>query len=416
MIPLSVDWLALSLRLEDMPIGCPDGHRWAYYTPTPVWASRWCLYNDFGEKVLTLLFQPRQSILHPRTALLEVANEWLYHGIGFTGVLSLLSEVVKYRITGISRLDLAADFTPDDNQASIIRQLASGEMYVGNKRNRVPWYNTIHDDFLPARWQGETPHSQTWGHKTTDVRWKLYYKTKELRDACGGKAFDKPYIVDMWREVGLDIADVWRLEVSVHNCNNFNFMGDRLSYERFLSSGSDLYQALYTSRFQVYRNQGHKDRSNDEKVSFLDVGALRGAFKVKRDDRLTEHHGRLTLLRHMYQDIQTEEVLLCDVAREATLNAMENIIENDRFEKYFEVMAGRSFDDWREWLRVQAYYFGTENLTKPMPAMEDDGSKMEMAMLDAGIINDNTQEINPLGTLSSKSHKSNEGRQLKIEL
>lgn len=408
LIPLSVDWLALSLRLEAMPVGCPEGHRWAYYTQTNVWASRWALFNEFGDKVFTLLFQPRQSILHPRTALLEVANEWLYHGIGFGGVLSLLGQCVRFRVTGISRLDLAADFNPDEHQEEVIRSLADGRMYVGNKRNRVPWFSTIHDAALPTRWQGETPHSHTWGHKTTDVRWKLYYKTKELRDAAGGKGFDKPYIVDMWKEYGLNVTDVWRLEVSVHNCNNFNFMGDKLTYERFCKSGSDLYQALYTSRFQVHRNEGHKDRSNDSEVEFLPVGRLSGAFKVRRSEALTEHNGRLTLLRHMYHDIMEEQVLISDVAREAVLDAMEQIIEEDRFHRYFVAMAGQSFEEWREWLRVKAYYFGVENL-KPI---QDDGSKMEMAMLDAGLVTDHTPP--PLGATSSMSPQRSATIQTKI--
>ena len=86
------------------------------------------------------------------------------------------------------------------------------------------------DPWVPEMWRGEVPYDQSWGHKTTDIKWKLYYKTKELRDNAGGSTYDKPYIVDMWRDVGLDESNVWRLEVAFHNANRFEFEGERLSY------------------------------------------------------------------------------------------------------------------------------------------------------------------------------------------
>ena len=399
MLPLNCDWLALSLRLQDRPSGCPAGHKWAFYSPTNVWASRWCLYNDYGDKVFTLLFQPRQSIINAQAAVLEVSNEWLYHGLGQSGCLSLLAQVVTFQITGISRLDLAVDFNPDEAQADIIRGLSDGRFYVGGKRNGSGFWSTIKDDNLATRWQGRCPHCQSWGPKTSDVKWKLYYKTKELRDAVGGHGWDKPYIVDMWREAGLDVTDVWRLEVSVHNCNNFNFMGERLTYDRYLHQGDELFKALYTSRFQVSKNEGHKDKSNDERVEFLPVGALHDAFKVRRHDTLAEHNGRLTLIRHLCNDVQKEEVLLSDAAREAVIAAVGDVLENDRSHNYFQEVVGQGYDDWVEWLRVKAYYFGEEHLPS-----QDDGSIMEMAMLQAGLITDHSEENNPLGTPSSMSH------------
>ena len=392
-LPLSVDWLALSLRLEERPSGCPAGHRWAFYSPTNVWASRWCLFNEYGEKIFTLLFQPRQSIIHPRAALLEVANEWLYHGLGISGILLKFAEVCRFQIQGISRLDLAVDFNPDTMQAEIIRGLNTGKYYVAGKSNGNGWWHVNRDKFYPEMWQGRIPHDMNWGHKTSDVRWKLYYKTKELRDNASNAGWDKPYIVDMWRDVGLDVTNVWRLEASIHNCNTFNFMGERLTFDRFMHSGSDLFQALYTSRFTVALDEGHKDKTNDKRVPLLDVGELRDAFKVRRNDSLVEHNGRLTLLRHLVNDVQKEEVLISDVAREAVVEAIEKIMEQDRFERYFEAMTGQTFDDWREWLRVKAYYFGEEHL----PTQEDD-TIVEMALVEAGVI-----DTDPLGTPTSMS-------------
>lgn len=387
MLPLSVDWFALTLCLTSIVRKAPAGHVWAKYSPTNVWAGRWALFNDHGEKVFTLLFNPRSKIISPDRALLEVANEWLYHGLGITGCLRLLSEVVGFTVMGISRIDLAVDFTPDAHQVEVIKGLGYGTMYVAGKQNRVPWFQSITDKWYPADWLGETPYDQTWGHKTTDVRWKLYYKTKELRDGAGGSGYDKPYIVDLWREVGLDERNAWRLEVSIHNANQFRYMGEKLGFYEFMHSTPDIYKALYTDRFIIRRRQEHKDRSNDEKVEFLDIGRLHGAFRKVRSETLAEHHGSLTLLRHLIADAQTEEVMMNETVRESVIATIGSIVENDGVAKYFSVVTGMDFSSWVEWLRCKAYYFGEEyGVATKIAAYEDLGEKMETALLESGLV------------------------------
>ena len=387
-LPLSVDWLALTLRLNSRVGSAPAGHTWAFYSSTNVWNSRWCLYNEYGEKVFTVLFQPRSGVISADRALFEVSNEWLYHGIGITGVLDLFRQCCDFDIIGISRFDLATDFNPSPRQAGIIRRLARGDCYVQKKQNRTPWWQSMNDDWLPEMWRGEVPYDQSWGHKTTAVKWKLYYKTKELRDSGGGNTYDKPYIVDMWRDVGLDENNVWRLEVSVNNANRFDFMGERLTFDKFIHSGSDLFQSLYTSRFQVRARQGHKDRSNDRIIPFLPVGAIQNQFKCRVSDTIAEHNGSLSLLRHLVNDIQTESVLLNEPVRESLLQSIEVILERDGLHRYFRSIVGDEFDNWREWLRVQAYYYGQENIM----AGRTETNAIEMALLDAGIIHDTTED------------------------
>lgn len=391
-LPLSVDWLALTLRLRSTISACPSGHRWAYYSPTNVWLSRWCLFNEWGDKIFTILFQPRSSVIKADCALFEVANEWLYHGLGIKGALDLLSQCCEYDVLGMSRLDLAADFVPTEHQAYVIRSLSDGSMYVSGKRSGSGFWSTNKDAELSPMWAGLVPHCQSWGHKTSNVKWKLYYKSKELREGITGKGYSKPYIVDMWRDIGLDVSNVWRLEVSLLNCNTFDFKGEKLTFQRFLHTGSDLYKSLYTSRFDVRRTEGHKDRSNDTHIEFLPVGRLSGAFKVHREDKIVEHNGAVTLLRHLISDVVKEEVLICDAVRESVLQNIATIIQNNTMEKYFEMVTGQSFDSWSEWLRVKAYYFGEEHLR----ATEDKGETMEDAMIESGLIT-----MQPLGAISS---------------
>ena len=419
-LPLSLDWLSLSLVLHRPLTRCPEYYRWAYYSPTTVWNSRWVLYNGYGDKVFTILFQPRSRIIAADRAVLEVANEWLYHGYGVKGVLRILSQCfetrdnsVGFTITGINRVDLAVDFTPTGEQHDVIVGLNNTSLRVAGKQNGSGFWSTVKSPRLNEMWAGYCPHDMNWGHKTSDVKWKLYYKSKELQDEAGGKGWSKPYIVDMWREVGLDDSNVWRLEVSVRNCNNFDFKGEKLSFKRLMNSGSDLFQALYTSRFTIQRNEGHKDRSNDEVVKFLNVGALRGAFKVHREEHLVEHNSVLTLLRHLINDATTEQVVIGDIAREALISSITQIVDGYGLHPYFQEVTGMNLDSWVEWLRVRGYYFGEEHL----PSVNDDGTKMEDALLTAGIIEPHFDErLNPLGALSSKSQGVDEGRQFSLGL
>ena len=417
-LPLSLDWLSLSLVLHRPITHCPDGHRWAYYSPTNVWASRWVLYNDYGDKIFTILSQPRSGTIEADRALLEIANEWLYHGLGVSGVLRLFDQCfetsdngVGYVITGISRVDLAADFTPTIDQHDVIVGLNNTSLRVAGKQNGSGFWSTVRSPRLHPMWAGYCPHDMNWGHKTSDVKWKLYYKSKELQDDAGGLGWSKPYIVDMWREVGLDESNVWRLEVSIKNCNRFDFKGEKLSFKRLMNAGSDLFQALYTSRFTIQRNEGHKDKSNDEVVQFLDVGALRGAFKVRREEHLVEHNSVLTLLRHLINDAMTEQVVIGDIAREALIGSITQIVDGYGLHPYFQEVTGMNIETWVEWLRVRGYYFGEEHL----PSVNDDGTKMEDALLEAGVIKPHFDErLNPLGAQSSKSQVSNEGRQVSL--
>lgn len=367
-------------------MGAPAGHVWAHYSPTNVWSSRWCLFNEYGEKVFTLLFQPRSTgFLHPDSALFEVSNEWLYHGLGITGVMGLLRECVDYDVVGISRVDLAVDFNPTTMQEKVIRGLAENRYYVGGKRSGSGFWENISNAALAPRWQGKTPHCQSWGHKTSDVRWKLYYKSHELKEGIGQKVgWNKPYIVDMWNEIGMDITDVWRLEVAIHNANCFKYMDEKLTFERFMKSTPDLFKALYTDRFSVHENQGHKDRSNDRLVDFLPVGHCHGAFRVRRREVEVEHNGSLSLLRHLVSDIMTEQVLLNEPVRESLLQTIGVIIERDGLGRYFRSMVNDEYDSWCEWVRVQAYYYGQEHVKETGYS----GTSMDTALLESGLITD----------------------------
>lgn len=343
----STDWMAVSIILDDeLPHDAPPNHFWQVYDHgTPVWNHRACLFNEYGEKVLTLLAKPKQTtFLQPRQGLVEIANEWLYRGVGVGGALDELHWCCPFTVTGLSRLDLCMDFVPTPEQCDIIKGLSRKEYYVSGKRNRSEFCSTPSESWVPPVWRGWCPHQQAWGHKTTQVKWKLYYKSKELRD--NGKGwFDKPYIVDGWRHYGLDENNVWRLEVSMTDCNSLLREGAEITYSKWAADEMGIFAAMYCSRFVIRKNEHHKDKTNDTIVPFLPIDTV-SRVRCKRYESETGRSARIGLLRSLIKYGEQEEVFMDATASAALTEHVENLVNHDNLERYFESAVGMSLGQW----------------------------------------------------------------------
>jgi hypothetical protein len=366
----SCDWLGLSLRLsgEVKPI---EGYVWREYSATNVWNKRRILYTEDGDKVLTLLNEPRSAIIAKNAALLEIENEWLYHGGGYWRILDTLRSSVFFEVIGISRLDLCVDFVPTKSQSATIDNLYNGKYYVVGKRNGSNFWSRNKNPKLQADWLNrEIPHNQSWGHKTSAIKWKLYYKSKELLDAMGGKFYDKPYIVDMWRINGLDTSNVWRLEVSLKHLNDYSIYGHPITLDWLDSNQLELFCQMYNQRFQIRKNQGHLDRSNDDEVEFLPIPKIVRTFQRNDPKTKRQHNGRITLLRHLIQSLDDEQVLLDDVSRNAVFDHISSILNRDNLHNYFLAITGQWFDEWVATKDEQAA--GTQVIDIPRPQTNAD--------------------------------------------
>lgn len=344
---LNTDWMGLSLHLLDDVGDAPAGYQWKEYEGgTNVWGSRRVLYNKYGDRVLTLLSKPKSSIHDGNAALMEVSNEWLYHGIGVDGCIWLLRRSVPFDVTGLSRLDLACDFVPNEEQRNVIEQLANGSMYVAGKRSGSGFWSINTDEWMPEVWRGrKIPHCISWGHKTSDVKWKLYYKSKELHDAAGGKWFDKPYIVDQWRINGMDVENVWRLEVSIKHGGKLTFRGMPIDLKVWREDRNVLWHGLYRSRFVVRKSENHVDKRNDEEVLFLpsyDVGSV----KCRQYEGEQTHNARITLLRKLVQSCDEPEIYMDTPTRKSVIDMVTGIVKRDGLSHYFRGMTGLTLGEW----------------------------------------------------------------------
>lgn len=345
---ISLDWLAVTVRMERPLVEYPE-HTVEMYGMTNVWANRQVVYNERGEKVFTLLSKPRQSILPADSALLEIANEWLYHGDMAFRIIDKFCEITGAWVSGVSRADICCDFVPNADQVEVIRGLSDKSLYVCGKRNRVEFCSRSNDEWMPTEWRGlDCPHQQSWGHKTSDVKWKLYYKSKELHDEGGAQFMSKPYIVWNWRACKFDINAVWRLEVSIKNLNQFNIEGQRFTLNWLETNYLYAFAALYSARFVVRKSQGHVDKTNDEVVPFLDIRWLRNYIRVRPPQSAQIRSGRLSLLRHLVSSLDSPEVLYDIPTRDDVLDTIERMVERDNLQMYFKSMTGFTFVKWKQ--------------------------------------------------------------------
>lgn len=346
MIPLSTDWLAISVRLGGDVERCPARHKWVVYEGgTNVWNKRRVLFNEYGEKVLTLLSSPKSPMIEKDMALVEIANEWLYHGLGVHQCLLKLKYCVYYEIVSLSRLDLCVDFVPNARMCRQIIGLAKGGLEVCGKQNGSGFWSINNEEWVPDVWRGKRcPHSTSWGHKQSDVKWKLYYKSKELRDAGHGQ-FDKPYIVNLWRECGLDVNSVWRLEVSIKHCNKLIYKGRPLSIDLWRENTIDLFNSLYRSRFSISHGGNRAGGGRVERIPFLPVGIGDG-IKCRKYEGDRTSSARIGLLRRMVQSLEEEEVLLDEPTRDDVMATIDGIVRRDNLRRYFESMVSMDYDEW----------------------------------------------------------------------
>lgn len=357
----NVDWLAVTVRFGSIPdwehIQDPPDHRLRVLGCTAIWKDRVLLVNDADVKVATILSRPRNSkLMHPNVGLIEIANEWLYHGAGWPWIFHVIRQVAPFEILGISRADICADFNPNPLQRDVIVGLSENRYYVGGKRNGAGFWSSTIDKSLAAKlaeWtlREHLPHCQTWGHKTSDVKWKIYYKTRELYEVE-----DKPYIRDQWEVEGLDVRDVWRLEVSLRYPHRLLRAGMPITYEIFNHEWWSILRSLYQTRFEVRRNEGHADRSNDELIDFIPALSVAGTdLKCRPSVNCNRKNGRIPLLRKLVKSVEDEPVLMNDTAREGVLWLVDSIVTEDHLHDYFTAMVGEDVASWMESVRVDAY-------------------------------------------------------------
>lgn len=180
---------------------------------TRIYSTMWHVY--YGRELFgVLLAYPRMRNVRRDSFLFKIYNYWLYQPDVWER-LAYVCGTLGLAVESISRIDLAADFNAFAgglHPIEFIRQFMSGELKKkGRSRGRV---------FFAQEYRGNSKsgapkdclqfNALQIGKRSSDACCYLYNKSLELKEETM-----KPWIVDCWRDAGLDVDNVWRLEVSL---------------------------------------------------------------------------------------------------------------------------------------------------------------------------------------------------------
>lgn len=179
-----------------------------YFVAVPNAEGGW---DDFAEIQCT----PHSSILDKRSIIVRFTNRALYTR-EFWELADRLMTEQHFEFKGISRIDICADF----NDFASISPVGLIEGFAAKKFRHIGrgvgalYFNhgVALDKITGLREYGVKYNGLSFGTHTSDSRVYLYNKSFELLTQG-----DKPWIRDTWIDAGLDVRNVWRLEVSIKN-------------------------------------------------------------------------------------------------------------------------------------------------------------------------------------------------------
>lgn len=150
---------------------------------------------------------PYSSILPAYAMIVRFVNRQLYApDFWDTADSWLISQSIKAE--GISRIDICADlndFATLSPLALIEGFAAKRYRHIGRGVGSLAFNHEVKNGEYGVHYTG-----LTFGTHASDAHCYLYNKTFELLTQG-----DKPWIKERWKRVGLDIRNVWRLEVSI---------------------------------------------------------------------------------------------------------------------------------------------------------------------------------------------------------
>ncbi len=166
-------------------------------------------WDDFAE----VQAAPYSGILSRNSVIIRFVNRTLYTDDFWAAAGQFLSDN-NFTFQGISRIDVCGDFNQFRTMTAqqLIEGFASKKYrHIGQGVGALYFnHGIMQDKVTRSRDYGVQYTGLSFGTHSSDLRVYLYNKSFELLTQG-----DKPWIRDRWRNVGLDVQNVWRLEVSI---------------------------------------------------------------------------------------------------------------------------------------------------------------------------------------------------------
>lgn len=276
---INCDWLQYSVIVgeDDVALRQVEGYRIELVQGNNVFRRRALVYDAIGRKMLTLLWSPFSSRLNSRLMTVQIANELLYGGLIHES-FRLLQCIVDCHFNSMGRIDLCCDFEMDDAGLILLNDINDGSAYVQGKKEGSSWWHEINGR---EGYFAKEMHCLTFGSPSSDIKLKIYCKSRELGLVGGGDKRDidpdehKPYIPAEWELIGMNKKKVWRIEFSLSGAGQLRCNNQSLTLDNVASSEWQMntFFRLYHKRCIIRRNMGnrHGHKNLDKRVYLVNL-------------------------------------------------------------------------------------------------------------------------------------------------
>lgn len=346
----NLDWLSYSVLTHEIcpEIACPESYRLEICQGNNIFEHRAIVYARNGSKYLTLLWKPYSSVLPPNLMTVQVANEYLYlGGMGVKWSFEDLQKIVDCTFNAIGRFDVCLDWQSNEQRVQFLNDLNANHLYVQRKSEGSVWWHSV-ENGLGVKKQ---LHCLAWGSKSSEIKVKIYHKSREQGMLRPENQPEKPWIVNEWREAGMDVTNVWRLEFSFNGAGQLRYRGelitlDMIADERWLLG---VLLECYESRFVTRRNQGKRygHKNLDERVYLFRLP--KSAEKLKWAEAKGKDHecpASITLLRSMMRQLVNPVIMCHRPTFENYATSIMQIVEDHRLSGYFLRTYGQQSEDY----------------------------------------------------------------------
>ena len=352
---INCDWLQYSVLLytTEPTLRCPANHRIELCQGNNSYKHRALVYDRSGRKVLTLLWSPYSSAIPPLVMTVQVANESLYSG-NILSSLSLLKEIVDCSFNALGRFDICCDFEMSDRRLLMVKHLNSGHYYVERKGEGSSFWHEVEKDGHKHK----QTHCISWGAKSSEIKVKLYNKSREL-GLIGNGTPEKPWIVNEWEQIGIDKKQAWRLEFSLKTNGQLRWNENPILLENIASPSWQMrvFFDLYFSRFVTRINQGRKKghHNADERVFLIDLPKDGEKLKWKATtSRELESEPAVKLLRSMMRNFENEALVGDKELSKTYADTVLQTVVTHHLEEYFERTFGTNAHDFLQGIVTNA--------------------------------------------------------------
>jgi hypothetical protein len=335
-----IDWLSLRILYLDNILKLGAGYDYKIMPYSTRTFKRVIEITDLNlnEVVATITDSPTSPTINENLILIKFHNKLLYQS-DLKQYITNFCQQNNFKIVGISRLDIAIDFTSFANNLHpeiFIKRFLKGSYIKKGRGNfktnfKTREYNTI-DTQANGKYGKTIIHEYLrFGSANNGLKYYLYNKSKELEQVK-----EKPYIRERWREFGHDEKkDVWRLEFSLTS-SKIEFIETSESQpikkdkSKIFSSDSDIIDIQTGEEIKIKKQ---KLKSLDclelevlEKINASLINKYMVFYLNKKTGTVKDRAKKITLIKNLSKHI----AYTCDDSLKDSTNTDKNFITNLR--------------------------------------------------------------------------------------